>query len=308
MHVAVTVDGDQPRSSTSRAPTTARRSRRGRRSATPAATRSRSSRASSTRRSRRTRASSTASTCACPSGTCVNPVEGKPVSSGTHHPGRRGRRRDRDRDVARSSPTAARRRPTSTAARARCGATRDPRTGKPFFDHGGEVNAGWVNAVKGVDGWGALVAVERQPHQGVGRDQRGALPAHPARPQLPHRLGRCRAVARRLRQPLRQGGAHADVRQPVRREPACTPIPGSPAATTARRTSCVLSRGHRPRGRGRRRRSPSALLETGERLVYDFGGGGGWGDPLRARPAGRARRRVGRVRVDRGRACATTAS
>ena len=34
----------------------------------------------------------------------------------------------------------------------------DPRTGKSFFDHGGEVNAGWVNAVRGVDGWGALVA------------------------------------------------------------------------------------------------------------------------------------------------------
>ena len=34
----------------------------------------------------------------------------------------------------------------------------DPRTGTPFFDHGGEINAGWVNGVKGVDGWGALVA------------------------------------------------------------------------------------------------------------------------------------------------------
>ena len=30
---------------------------------------------------------------------------------------------------------------------------------------------------------------------------------------------------------------------------------------------------------GRIRRCP-ALLQTGERLVYDFGGGGGWGDPL----------------------------
>ena len=34
---------------------------------------------------------------------------------------------------------------------------RDPRTGQPFFDHGGEVSAGWVNAVDGVDGWGAMV-------------------------------------------------------------------------------------------------------------------------------------------------------
>ena len=35
---------------------------------------------------------------------------------------------------------------------------RDPRTGKSFFDHGGEVSAGWVSAVKGTDGWGALSA------------------------------------------------------------------------------------------------------------------------------------------------------
>ena len=34
----------------------------------------------------------------------------------------------------------------------------DPRNGRPFFDHGGETNAGWVNAVRDVDGWGALVA------------------------------------------------------------------------------------------------------------------------------------------------------
>ena len=44
------------------------------------------------------------------------------------------------------------------------------------------------------------------------------------------------------------------------------------------------------------------LLQTGEQLVYHFGGGGGWGDPLDPRPPGRPRRRVGRVRVGRGRA------
>ena len=34
--------------------------------------------------------------------------------------------------------------------------------------------------------------------------------------------------------------------------------------------------------------SPSVankLLDTGEQLVYDFGGGGGWGDPLDRDPA-----------------------
>ncbi len=38
-------------------------------------------------------------------------------------------------------------------------------------------------------------------------------------------------------------------------------------------------------GRGGARRSPNFLLETGEQLVYDFGGGGGWGDPLDRDPA-----------------------
>ena len=88
----------------------------------------------------------------------MNPASGKPVSERDAPPRRRGRRRDRASRWRRSSRTAARRRPTSTAARARCGATVDPRTGQPFFDHGGETNAGWVNAVRDVDGWGALVA------------------------------------------------------------------------------------------------------------------------------------------------------
>ena len=72
-------------------------------------------------------------------------------------PGCRGGRRDRDRDVAdRPRPVRAAdlqvRQPAPDVGR------RDPRTGRPFFDHGGETNAGWVNAVQGVDGWGALVA------------------------------------------------------------------------------------------------------------------------------------------------------
>jgi N-methylhydantoinase B len=66
-----------------------------------------------------------------PEGTCVNPTVGKPVSSGTHHPGVEVATRLRSRS-ARSSPTAARRRPTRSARPARCGvtATRAPTTGR----------------------------------------------------------------------------------------------------------------------------------------------------------------------------------
>ena len=92
-----------------------------------------------------------------PEGTCVNPTPGKPVSSGTHHPGV---------EVGDAIAIA-----MSQIVPERCapqtykyGAPRqmwgdvDPRTGSSFFDHGGETNAGWVNGVQGVDGWGALVA------------------------------------------------------------------------------------------------------------------------------------------------------
>ena len=85
----------------------------------------------------------------------MNPPVGKPVASGTHHPG-----------VEISDAIAI---AMSQVMPDRCspqnykyGSPRqmwgdlDPRTGRSFFDHGGEVNAGWVNAVKGVDGWGAL--------------------------------------------------------------------------------------------------------------------------------------------------------
>ncbi len=92
-----------------------------------------------------------------PEGTCLNPGVGKPVSAGTHHPGV---------EVADAIAIA-----MSQIIPDRCSpqtykygsprqmwGAKDPRTGQSFFDHGGEVNAGWVNAVRDVDGWGALVA------------------------------------------------------------------------------------------------------------------------------------------------------
>ena len=33
---------------------------------------------------------------------------------------------------------------------------KDPRTGREFVDHSAEVYAGWCNAAKGIDAWGAL--------------------------------------------------------------------------------------------------------------------------------------------------------
>ena len=92
-----------------------------------------------------------------PLGSCVNPTPGKPVSSGTHHPG------VEVGDVI--ALAMAQILPDRCAPQTyKYGSPRqmwgdcDPRSGRPFFDHGGETNAGWVNAVRDVDGWGALVA------------------------------------------------------------------------------------------------------------------------------------------------------
>ena len=117
----------------------------------------------------RTRDSSTASSCVCPLGCCLNPVEGKPVSSG-HAPSRcRSWRRHRASPCPRSFPSAAHPQTYKFGSpRQMCGDV-DPRTGRPFFDHGGEVSAGLgQRRSSGVDGWGAHGRRHGQPDQGRG--------------------------------------------------------------------------------------------------------------------------------------------
>jgi N-methylhydantoinase B len=212
-----------------------------------------------------------------PEGTCVNPVEGKPVSAGTHHPGV---------EVGDAIALA-----MSRILPERCapqtykyGAPRqmwgdvDPRTGKPFFDHGGEVNAGWVNAVSGVDGWGALVASNGNlikasaeinealfPHILRGRDYltdsggpgqwRGGCGSH---------------FVKEVRAPTR-------VNQYVVNRLHCHP--GIAGGHDGSPDSCVISEGtdHAVVVAPTVAEVP---MEVGDRLVYRFGGGGGWGDPL----------------------------
>jgi N-methylhydantoinase B len=217
-----------------------------------------------------------------PEGTCVNPTEGKPVSSGTHHPGV---------EVGDAIALAmAQIIPDRCAPQTyKYGSPRqmwgdcDPRTGQSFFDHGGEVNAGWVNAVRGVDGWGALVASNGNlikasaeinealfPHLLRGRNYRtdsggagqwrggcGSLFVKEVRaPTLVNQY----VVNRRHTHPGIAGGEN-----------------GAPDA-------CVISAGTErevvvaPTVAG-------ARMEAGDRLVYQFGGGGGWGDAFARDPA-----------------------
>lgn len=212
-----------------------------------------------------------------PLGCCLNPVEPKPVSSGTHHPGV---------EVGDAIAVAmAQIIPERCAPQTyKFGSPRqmwgdlDPRTGQSFFDHGGEVSAGWVNGVDGVDGWGALAPAmgnlikasaelnERLfPHILRGRNYltdsggpgkfRGGCGSHFVKEaRTPTSISQY-CVNQRHLHPGIAGG-----------------LPGSPDI-------CFVSKGTEREVRV----SPTVtahLLETGDQLVYDFGGGGGWGDPL----------------------------
>jgi N-methylhydantoinase B len=212
-----------------------------------------------------------------PEGTCVNPTPGKPVSSGTHHPGV---------EVGDAIAIA-----MSQIVPERCapqtykyGSPRqmwgdlDPRTGRSFFDHGGETNAGWVNAVHGVDGWGALVASNGNlikasaelnevlfPHILRGRNYltdsggagqwRGGCGSHFVKEVRTPTYVNQYVVNQKHVHPGIAGG---DDGAPDH----VTLAPGTEHETVVDPTVA------------------SFLLDTGEQLVYDFGGGGGWGDPF----------------------------
>ena len=216
-----------------------------------------------------------------PEGTCVNPPVGRPVSAGTHHPGV---------EVGDAIAVA-----MSQIIPDRCspqtykyGAPRqmwgdhDPRTGRAFFDHGGEVNAGWVNGVRGVDGWGALVAANGNLIKASAELNEGLFP-HILR-------GRNYRTDSGGAGQWRGGcGSHfvKEVRTPtyvnqyvVNQYHTHPGIAGGDNGTPDR---VVLA----PGTEHEQQVDPVVagfLLETGEQLVYDFGGGGGWGDPLERDP------------------------
>ncbi|CAB4365027.1 unannotated protein [freshwater metagenome] len=212
-----------------------------------------------------------------PLGCCLNPREGRPVSSGTHHPGV---------EVGDAIAIA-----MSQIIPDRCapqtykfGSPRqmwgdcDPRTGTPFFDHGGEVSAGWVNAVKGVDGWGALTG-------SLGNLIKAS--AENNERLFPHVL--------RGRNFLTDSGGPGEFRG------GCGSLFVKEVRTPTYVNQYVVNRRHLHPGIagglsgapdhcmvGDEEAAPTVvnhLLDTGEQLVYRFGGGGGWGNPLDRDPA-----------------------
>ncbi len=219
-----------------------------------------------------------------PEGTCVNPKVGKPVSAGTHHPGV---------EVGDAIALA-----LSQIIPDRCtpqtykmGAPRqmwgdhNPRTGKPFFDHGGELYAGWCGAVRGVDGWGAqnasfgnLIKATAEinetifPHMIRGREyicdsggpgQWRGIPGSRFVKQVlaPTRVSQYMVNRRHVHPGINGGRSGTGDRCYLK-------VGGPPDKVIDVKIACQ-----------------GELLEPGECLVYEFGGGGGWGDALERDPA-----------------------
>jgi N-methylhydantoinase B len=217
-----------------------------------------------------------------PEGTCVNPTEGKPVSSGTHHPGV---------EVGDAVALAmAQILPDRCAPQTyKYGSPRqmwgdlDPRTGQPFFDHGGEVNAGWVNAVRDVDGWGALVASN-------GNLIKASAEINEA--LFPHLLRGRNYLTDSGGAGQWRGGCGSEFVKEVRTPTSVNQYvvnqrhthPGIAGGRNGSPDSCVISAGT-PREVTVAPSVAGVEMATGDALVYRFGGGGGWGNPFARDPA-----------------------
>lgn len=215
-----------------------------------------------------------------PEGCCLNPVEGKPVSSGTHHPGVEV---SDAIAIALSAVIPERTCPQSYkfGSPRQMWGDEDPRTGAPFFDHGGEVAAGWVNAVRGVDAWGCLAASNGNLIKATAEINEGLFPH----------------ILRGRNYAIDTGGPGQWRGLPGSRfvKEARTPTyvnqyvvnrihvhPGIHGGQSGAPDECLIETDD-----GTIEVAPSVssvLIPTGKSLIYQFGGGGGWGDPLRRDP------------------------
>jgi N-methylhydantoinase B len=212
-----------------------------------------------------------------PEGCCLNPAEGKPVSSGTHHPGVEV---SDAIAIAMSQVIPDRCAPQSYkyGSPRQMWGDEDPRTGLPFFDHGGEVNAGWVNAVRGQDAWGALAAASGNLIKASAE-----INEH----FFPHILRGRNYITDSGGPGQWRGGCGSNFVKEVRTPTYVNQYvvnqrhihPGIAGGQHGTPDHCMV---------GDVKVDPSVankLLQSGERLVYRFGGGGGWGDALDRDPA-----------------------
>ncbi len=215
-----------------------------------------------------------------PEGCVLNPLPGRPVSAGTHHPGA-----DIGEVIAVALSQAIPERAVPQTYKTGIPTTIvgiDPKSGKQFIDASAEVYAGWCSAAKGMDGWGAVSASfgnlwkataeineSLYPHIQWSRDYRTDSGGP----------GRWRGCC----------GSHyvKEVRVPARVYTYVVgmkyPMPGIAGGGKGAPNKLTLRAGSD---------DPFVVahtadwipLEAGDRIVYDYGGGGGWGDPLERDP------------------------
>ncbi len=211
-----------------------------------------------------------------PEGCVLNPAPGKPVSAGTHHPGAEVgevialalQHVLPDKAVPQVYKTGI---PTIIVGV-------DPRTGATVTDHSAEVYAGWCNAAKGMDAWGCQAAAfgnlwkataeineSLYPHIQWSRDYRtdsggpgqwrGLCGSHYVKEVRVDAKVYTYVVGMKYPMPGIAGGK-----------------PGAPNRLTIRWGSddpYVVEH-----------TANWVPIAAGQKINYDYGGGGGWGDPL----------------------------
>ncbi|MHB8220784.1 MAG: hydantoinase B/oxoprolinase family protein [Acidimicrobiales bacterium] len=215
-----------------------------------------------------------------PQGCVLNPHPGRPVSAGTHHPGA-----DIGEVIAVALSGVLPERAVPQTYKTGIPTTIrgiDPHSGQPFVDSSAEVYAGWCNAAKGMDAWGAVSASfgnlwkataeineSLYPHVQWSRDYRtdsggpgqwrGGCGSHYVKEvRVPSKVYTY-VVGMKYPMPGIAGGG-----------------PGEPNRLTLRAFSddpFVVAH-----------TADWVPMEAGDRIVYDYGGGGGWGDPLDREP------------------------
>jgi N-methylhydantoinase B len=211
-----------------------------------------------------------------PKGCVLNPHPDKPVSAGTHHPGAdvgevialAMQKVLPERAVPQTYKTGI---PTIIVGV-------DPRTGQKFTDHSAEVYAGWCNAAKGMDAWGAQNAAFGNlwkataeineslfPHVQWSRDYRtdsggagqwrGLCGSHYEKEVRVDASVYTYVVGMKYPMPGVAGGRPGEPNRMVIRYGSDDPYEVAHTADWV-------------------------PMQAGQRLLYDYGGGGGWGDPL----------------------------
>ena len=211
-----------------------------------------------------------------PQGCVLNPPPGKPVSAGTHHPGA-----DVGEVIALAMqhvlPARAVPQTYKTGIPTVIRGV-DPRSGREFVDHSAEVYAGWCNAAQGMDAWGALSASfgnlwkataeineSLYPHVQWSRDYRTDSGG----------AGQWRGIC----------GSHYE-------KEVCVdstvytyvvgmkyPMVGICGGSNGAPNEMILRYGSDDPFRVEHTAN-NVPMSAGQRVMYDYGGGGGWGDPL----------------------------